>query len=75
MRPDYQDQVSLVESTLEDVDSEFDMGMINVSMHQCKEIEKVTKNVHSALKPGGFSSYLTPRSRSQPRSAALSLQK
>jgi len=51
-----QDRVSLVESTLEnlDADSEFDIVMINVSMHECRDIDKVTKNVLRALKPGGF---------------------
>ena len=51
-----QGQVSLVQSTLEDLDmvAEFDMVMINVSMHECRDIEKVTQNVHRALKPNGY---------------------
>ncbi|MCI0814893.1 MAG: hypothetical protein J4N71_07460, partial [Chloroflexi bacterium] len=26
---------------------------ISISMHECRDIEKVTANVHGALKPGG----------------------
>jgi ubiquinone/menaquinone biosynthesis C-methylase UbiE len=51
-----QDRVSLVESTLEDFDAseEYDVVMINVSMHECRDIDKVTSNVHRALKPDGY---------------------
>ena len=51
-----QGQVSLVLSTLEDLDmdAEFDLVVINVSMHECRDIEKATRNIHSALKPGGY---------------------
>ena len=50
------DRVELVESTLEDytADGEFDVVLINVSMHECRDIEQVTKNVLGALKPGGI---------------------
>ncbi len=50
------DRVSLVHSTLEEMDAtdEFDAVLINVSMHECRDIEKVTSNVHRALKPGGY---------------------
>ena len=50
------DRVSLVHSTLEEMDAtdEFDTVLINVSMHECRDIEKVTSNVHRALKPGGY---------------------
>jgi ubiquinone/menaquinone biosynthesis C-methylase UbiE len=34
--------------------AEFDVVMINVSMHECRDIEKVTQNVHRALKPNGY---------------------
>ena len=50
-----QDRVSLEQSWLEDVDKseEFDMVLINNTMHECRDIDKVTKNVYNALKPGG----------------------
>jgi SAM-dependent methyltransferase len=49
------DRVSFVTSWFEDIDheSEFDACVINISMHECRDIEKVTANVHRALKPGG----------------------
>ena len=49
------DRVSLMRSTLEEMDhnEEFDVALINVSMHECRDIEKVTSNVRRALKPGG----------------------
>ncbi|MCI0832106.1 MAG: methyltransferase domain-containing protein [Chloroflexi bacterium] len=49
------DRVELVESTFEGFtrDSEFDVAVISISMHECRDIEKVTANVHGALKPGG----------------------
>ena len=51
-----QDRVSLIRSTLEDMTAsdEFDLVLINVSMHECRDIEKVTSNVHHALKPDGY---------------------
>ena len=41
-----QDRISLVQSTLEDMSAsdEFDLVLINVSMHECRDIEKVTSN-------------------------------
>jgi SAM-dependent methyltransferase len=33
---------------------EYDLVLINVSMHECRDIEKVTSNVHRALKPDGY---------------------
>ncbi len=50
------DRVELVESTFEDFarDSVFDVAVISISMHECRDIEKVTANVHDALKPGGI---------------------
>ncbi len=53
---DASDRVELVESTFEGFtrDSEFDVAVISISMHECRDIEKVTANVHAALKPGGI---------------------
>ena len=50
-----QDRVSLVRSTLEEFDAvdEYDLALINISMHECRDIEAVAGNVHRALKPGG----------------------
>ena len=51
-----QDRVSLVRSMLEEVNAneEYDVALINISMHECRDIEKVTSNVHRALKPDGY---------------------
>ncbi len=51
-----QDRVSLVRSMLEEVNAseEFDFAIINISMHECRDIEKVTSNVHRALKSDGY---------------------
>lgn len=49
------DRIGMVESTLEEwsADGEFDAVLINVSMHECRDIDQVTTNVLRALKPGG----------------------
>lgn len=49
------DRVSLSRCMLEEVEhsEEFDAAVINVSMHECRDIEKVTANVLRALRPGG----------------------
>jgi SAM-dependent methyltransferase len=49
------DRISTLEGTLEELeaDSEFDVVFINVSMHECRDLERVTANVLRALKPGG----------------------
>lgn len=49
------DRVSLVHSPLEDVtfEAEFDLVTNNISMHECRDLDKVTANVHRALKDGG----------------------
>ena len=49
-------RVSLVLSTLEDwrAADEFDAVLINVSMHECRDIDRVTDNVREALRPGGL---------------------
>ena len=51
-----QDRISLTQSTLEDFDASqaYDMVLINISMHECRDIDKVTSNVHKALKPDGY---------------------
>jgi SAM-dependent methyltransferase len=45
-----------------DASDEYDAVIINVSMHECRDIDKVTQNVLRALKPGGhlFLDYLNP---------------
>ncbi|MEE9297725.1 MAG: class I SAM-dependent methyltransferase [Acidimicrobiia bacterium] len=50
------DRVDLIHSTMEDFDAEdeYDAITINVSMHECRDIEAVTASIHRALKPGGF---------------------
>ena len=50
------DRVSLVKSMFEELDAgdDFDVVIINVSMHECRDIDKVTKNVNRALKPDGY---------------------
>ncbi len=50
------DRVRLINSGMEDLDTEdeYDVITINVSMHECRDIEKVTAAVYRALKPGGF---------------------
>ena len=50
------ERVSLVYSTLEDFDAsdEYDVVVINISMHECRDIEKATANMYRALKPGGY---------------------
>lgn len=51
-----QDRVSLTCRMLEDVDAndEFDLTIINISMHECRDIEKVASNIYRALKPDGY---------------------
>ena len=49
-------KVSLTRSTLEEfsADGEFDMVLNNISMHECRDIDRVTRNVHQALRPDGY---------------------
>jgi len=49
-------RVKLVHTPLEDLDgeSEFDLVTNNISMHECRDIERVTRNIKQALKPGGY---------------------
>jgi ubiquinone/menaquinone biosynthesis C-methylase UbiE len=51
-----QGKVDLVESTLEDITAveEYDAILINISMHECRDIEQVADRVLKALKPGGY---------------------
>lgn len=50
------DRVELIHSAMEalDAEEEYDAITINVSMHECRDIEKVTTAIHRALKPGGY---------------------
>jgi SAM-dependent methyltransferase len=49
------DRVSLLHRTIEDLgqENEYDVALINVSMHECRDIEQATASIHRALKPGG----------------------
>lgn len=49
-------RVELVHTPLEELDrtNEFDLVVNNISMHECRDIEQVTRNVARALKPGGY---------------------
>jgi len=48
-------EVTFVESALEEFDlSDQDVVFINISMHECRDIDAVTQNVKKALKPGGI---------------------
>jgi SAM-dependent methyltransferase len=50
------DRVSLVHSALEDMvlDEPATLVVNNISMHECRDIDRVTDNVHAALEPGGW---------------------
>ncbi len=50
------DRVDLVLSTLEDLDRAegFDLALTNLSMHECRDIDKVTDNIRRALRHGGY---------------------
>lgn len=49
-------RVKLVHSPLEDFVEEdtYDLVFINISMHECRDIDLVTQNVRRSLKPGGW---------------------
>ena len=51
-----EDRIRLVHTPLEelDFDGEFDLVTNNISMHECRDIDKVTRNIHRALAPGGW---------------------
>jgi predicted O-methyltransferase YrrM len=50
------DRVKVIHSTMEDVavDQEFDVVLINISMHESRDLDKVAQNAFNALKPGGI---------------------
>ena len=50
------DRATLIRSPLEDlnINEEYDLVINNISMHECRDIEKVTANIYRALKPGGY---------------------
>ena len=49
------DRISLQQSMLEtlDIHRAYDVVTINISMHECRDLDKVTAHVYNALKPGG----------------------
>lgn len=49
-------RTTLVQSPLEDlnINEEYDVVINNISMHECRDIEKVTANIYRALKPDGY---------------------
>ncbi|MGH9184143.1 MAG: class I SAM-dependent methyltransferase [Acidimicrobiales bacterium] len=49
------ERVELVHTPLEELDAqaEFDLVTNNISMHECRDLDRVTANVQRALKPGG----------------------
>ena len=50
------DRVELVHSALEDftLDTPATVVVNNISMHECRDIDRVTENVRAALEPGGW---------------------
>jgi len=52
----FSDRIELIHSTMEDyaAEDEFDAVTINVSMHECRDIDAVTASIYRSLKPGGF---------------------
>lgn len=50
------ERVTTEQSTLEDwePDDRFDLVYINISMHECRNIDQVTERVKAALNPGGY---------------------
>jgi ubiquinone/menaquinone biosynthesis C-methylase UbiE len=50
------DRVELVHTPLEDLDrkDEFDLVTNNISMHECRDIDRVTDNIRRALRIGGY---------------------
>ena len=51
-----EDRVDLVQSALEDLSAsdEYDVAVNNISMHECRDIEKATANIYRALKTDGY---------------------
>ncbi len=50
------DRVELVHSPLEamELDGRFDLVVNNISMHECRDIDEVTRRVRALLRPGGW---------------------
>lgn len=50
------DRVELVRSALEDMELDVPARVVvnNISMHECRDIDRVTENVKAALEPGGW---------------------
>lgn len=50
------DRVELVHSALEDMSLDLAASVVlnNISMHECRDIDRVTENVKAALEPGGW---------------------
>jgi len=50
------DRVELVQSALEDMEIDTPARVVvnNISMHECRDIDRVTENVAAALEPGGW---------------------
>lgn len=48
--------VRVIHSTLEDlaVENAFDVILINVSLHEARDLKRVIRNAHRALRPGGW---------------------
>lgn len=49
-------RAELHHSTLEDLclDARFDLAVINLAMHECRDLDLVTDNIRRALRPGGY---------------------
>lgn len=49
------DRVALLHSPLEELagTGTFDVALINISMHECRDIDRVAENVRGAIRPGG----------------------
>jgi SAM-dependent methyltransferase len=49
-------RVELVHTPLEELDrdEDFDLVINNISMHECRDIDRVTSRIHRALRPGGW---------------------
>lgn len=53
---DVGDRVGLIRTPLEDLDTDggFDLVINNISMHECRDIDRATARIHDALEPGGW---------------------
>ena len=72
------DRVSLVHSPLEDISDreQYDLVLINISMHECRDIDRVARNVFQALRPGGrfvISDFPFPASTAETRTVPARL--